>query len=98
MVRLLSPAACTATAACAASSLLAVGASFVLGYGLARAFGGKATECRGHIRCAASLSRHRFTALANHLRSAYPVAAQWQVRRAAVEIERLQRSWRVGAL
>ena len=37
MVRLLSLAACTATAACAASSLLVVGASFVLGCGLARA-------------------------------------------------------------
>jgi len=71
MVRLLSLAACTATASCAASSLLVVGASFVLGYGLARALSAaKLPSAKGHNRCAASLSRHRFTALANHLRLA----------------------------
>jgi len=32
-------------AACAASSLLAMGASFALGYGCARAPGGRIAEC-----------------------------------------------------
>jgi hypothetical protein len=101
MFRLLSLAACTATTACAASSLLVAGAFFVLGlWPCARAFGRQCYRVpRAHPMCGEPLAPQihcprqslEIGLTGVPTPCAGSTAQLW-------EIERLQLSWKVGPL